>query len=193
MGFCTQMALPDPFHVGFVANVWDRSNYGHIEFALETLLDDLHVEHAQNHNGIRAKAPRSLLQKSAASFSCNFSNELRSSSNSSVSTGHQRIPWASLFESAMASAAGFATACDGVTNLYFFGLFNPRNDVAYIPCFNFFGRRLFDQVDSNLVRFILLARNHELHLHHFDAAVNHFKRGFDTTEWIVVTVKNQGL
>ena len=173
--------------VHFVRHVWNRRNDIHIEFAIETLLNDFHMQESQKTASeaeseccgrFRLESQRCIVELQLFDGLAQFF----------VIIGIDRIEagkdhWLGFLESFNTSCAGVVDLGNGITHPDFSGDFNSGNDIADIAGRKFFLRFKPHSECTDFIGVVLFSGTDELNkVIRFHRTVFNAEIGNDATE-----------
>lgn len=181
-----------------VGHVGDGCNHVHVEFPAEPLLDDFHMEQAEEaaseaeaegHRRFRLEGERGVVELKLFEGGAEVLEIL---GLYRVDSGeHHRLHF---LEAVNRLLAGSVYMGDGVAHLHLLGGLYARDDVAHIACGELGAGLHVEFEHPDFVGVVLLSRSHELdEVVLAYSAVDNLEIGYDATEGIEDRVENQGL
>ena len=173
-------------------------NHRHVEFALEALLHDFHVQHAQKaaaeaeaqrHGSLRLPHQRGVVELQL--FHAGAQLFVLSGINGVDAGEYHRLHVGKALDGLRRGAVHVG---DSIAYLHLAGLFDARDEVAHVAGPHFLARLLVEAQDADFIGAVLLAGGHEAELVAlFHGAVLDAEQDFDAAVGVEYRVENQGL
>ena len=181
-----------------VGDIGHRGDHIHVEFAVQPLLDDLHVEQAeesaakaeaQRHGGFRLKGEGGVVQLQLFQRGAQL---LVIGGIHRVDAGEEHR--LHLLEALDGRLTGTLHMGDGVAHLHLLGRLHTGNDIAHIAGLQLLAGNAVHPQHPDLIGIVFLAGGDKLHmLPRLQRAVEDAEIGDDAPEGIEHRIENQGL